>query len=374
VDRALGRLHLVDGAAARAVSHFEAALERGGQAWGPDQRAETLYWLGTAYLSLGRAQQASLYLEQAIAIAEEAGLPALLAGPAAEDARLLQRGREVALNPVFLAEVERLSVTRRPWTGVAGVPVSVVVQNELPRLEVQLFGSFVLHRDGQLISKNSRKVDRARELAALLILNPKGLADDAVAEFMFPEMQRESALHNLQMAAYSLRKDLGSKAAVRYGARTYQLNPQLELTADVRDFDGALARARGAAGETLVQSLSRALDLYRGPLLADAAWDWLEPVRLEYRSRYVSAALQLADTLAPVDAARSDGLAEEVLAVAPETDMAYERLMQNARTRRDENALRRIGTRYAHAAKQFGFVVNPYLSEQAVSKGRRASR
>ena len=78
-------------------------------------------------------------------------------------------------------------------------------------LEVQLFGSFVLHREGQLVTKASRK-DRARELAALLILNPKGLSDDIIAEYMFPEMPREGALHNLQMAAYSLRKDLGSSS------------------------------------------------------------------------------------------------------------------------------------------------------------------
>jgi two-component SAPR family response regulator len=232
----------------------------------------------------------------------------------------------------------------------------------------------VLHRDGQLISKTSRKVDRARELAALLILNPKGLSDDAIAELMFPEMQREGALHNLQMAAYSLRKDLGSKAAVRYGARTYQLNPQLELVADVRDFDAALARARGATGDALVQSITKALELYRGPLLADAAWDWLEPVRLEYQSRYVSAALQLADALAIVDPARSDGLAEEVLAVAPDTDMAYERLMQNARGRQDNNSLRRIAKRYAVAAAQFGFTVNPYLRDDERSSRLRLAR
>jgi LuxR family maltose regulon positive regulatory protein len=374
VDRALGRLHLVDGAAERAVNHLEAAVRRAGDGWGPDQQAETLYWTGTAYLELGRAQQATAYLEQAVAIAQQAELPALIAGPAAEDPRLLQHGREIGLNPVFLAEVERLSATRRPWTGVPPAPVAVLVLNELPRIEAQLFGSFVLHRDGQLVTKGSRKVDRARELAALLILNPKGLPDDAIAERMFPEMPRESALHNLQMAAYSLRKDLGSKAAVRYGARSYQLNPQLELIADAREFDAALSRARGATGPILVQSLARAIDLYRGPLIADAAWEWLEPVRLEYQSRYISAALELADVLAPSDLARSDGLAEAVLAVAPETDMAYERLLQNARQRRDVNALRRIAKRYEQAAAQFGFRVNPYLTDEGGSGGTRAAR
>src|SRR5947209_2250076 len=40
VDRALGRLHLVDGAAERAVNHLEAAVRRAGDGWGPDQQAE----------------------------------------------------------------------------------------------------------------------------------------------------------------------------------------------------------------------------------------------------------------------------------------------------------------------------------------------
>jgi ATP/maltotriose-dependent transcriptional regulator MalT/DNA-binding SARP family transcriptional activator len=376
VDRALGRLHLVDGAGTRAVDHFEAALRRAGDSWGPDQRAETLYWLGTAYLNLQRAQQALGYLEQAIAIAEQADLPALLAGPAAEDPRLLAAGRKLGLSPIVLAEVDRLSATRRPWTGIpAPAPISLVAENELPRLEAQLFGSFVLHRDGQHLQKVTRKVDRARELLALLILNPKGLPDEAIAEHMWPEMPRERALHNLQMAAYSLREDLKSKAAVRYGAHAYQLNPQLELVADVRAFDAALARARGATSELLIQALARAVELYRGPLLADAAWHWLEPVRHDYQSRYVSAALQLADTQATTDQARSDGLAEDVLAVAPETEMAYERLIQNARQRRDHMAVRRIAKRYEQAAAQFGFEIDSYLiDEQGGTAGGRSGR
>jgi hypothetical protein len=109
--------------------------------------------------------------------------------------------------------------------------------------------------------------------------------------------------------------------------------------------------------------LSKAIDLHRGPLLADAAWHWLEPVRLDYRDRYVSAALQLADVMAPLDAARSDGLAEAVLAIAPETDMAYERLILNARQRRDANTARRLVKRYIQAAAQFGFPVNQYITD-----------
>jgi DNA-binding SARP family transcriptional activator len=227
----------------------------------------------------------------------------------------------------------------------------------------------MLHRDGELVRKPTRKVDRARELLALLILNPNGLPDEAIAEQMWPGMASESALHNLQMAAYSLRHDLGSKAAVRYGAHIYQLNPQLELLADVREFEDALARARGATGERLIEALSRAVEVYRDPLLADAGWQWLEVVRLDYRMRFVGASLQLADLLARTDPARSDGLAEAVLAVAPETDTAYERLIQNARQRGDVLAMRRHIKRYEQAAAQYGFTPHRYLN---TSNERRA--
>jgi DNA-binding SARP family transcriptional activator len=269
------------------------------------------------------------------------------------------------MSPVLLAEVDRLAATRRPWTGVPQTqPVVIVAENQLPRLEVRLFGAFVVHRDGQLIRKASRKVDRARELLALLVLNPNGLPGATIASLMWPDMPPDSAPHNVQMAAYTLRQELKSKAAVRFSAHAYQLNPQLELVADVRDFEAALARARGATGEALIQALSQAVDIYRDPLLADAAWEWLEPVRLDYRGRYISAALQLADLLARTDPAQSDGVAEAVLAVAPDTDTAYERLIHNARQRGDTLAVRRLVQRYEQAAAQFGFVVSPAVRER----------
>jgi LuxR family transcriptional regulator, maltose regulon positive regulatory protein len=374
IDRALGRLHLVDGAASRAIDHLQAALERAGENWGADQQAEALYWLGTAYLSLGRMEQASEQLELALALTSRANRPALLAAPAAEDQRLLQHGRRLGMNPVLLADIDRIASVRRPWTGVSTPPVVVLVQNELPRVEARLFGSFVLHRDGALITNASRKVDRVGELAALLILNPKGLQDEAIRELMFPDFEHERGLHNLQQAATTLRKQLGSKAAVRFGARNYQLSPQLELWADVREFDAALARARGAIGETLRQHLAKAVELYRGPLLADAGWDWLEPARLEYRSRFAAAALQLSDEYAPIDALRSDALAEQVVEVAPETDAAYERLILNAWQRRDRDAVRRVQKRYLHAAEQYGFTVKPYLLDDEGPSSPRIAR
>ena len=72
--------------------------------------------------------------------------------------------------------------------------------------------------------------------------------------------------------------------------------------------------------------------------------------------------LQLADLLARADPARSDGLAESAIAIAPETDFAYERLIQNALARRNALEVRRLRNRYMQAARQYGFTPDPRLA------------
>ena len=362
IDRALGRLHLAEGAGQWAVSHCEAALRRGEPVWGPEERVEALYWLGTAYLVLGRGQQATDMLERALREAEASGTVEPLVSPVAEDPRLLQQGLLAGLEPAVLGQIERNASTRRPWSGVPERnALEVVARNDLPRLEVRLFGSFVLHRDGQLLEAGARKVDRARELFALLVLNPNGLPDRDIAELLWPDMAPQRALHNLQMAAYLLRRWLGSKAAVRYAAGTYQLSPQLELTSDVRTFDASLSRAHGGSEDSVGQALTRAVELHRAPLLADVAWPWVDPLRQAYHGRYIGAALQLADFVSAEDPARSDGLAEQVLALEPENEAAYGRLLLNARARGDSLAARRIAQRYHEAAERLGLTPNPSL-------------
>ena len=95
------------------------------------------------------------------------------------------------------------------------------------------------------------------------------------------------------------------------------------------------------------------------------AWRWVEDARAEYRDKYVDAALQLANVVASSDLTRSDYLAESALAIAPGHDMAYEQLIENARTRHDVQTVRRLVKRYEQAAAQHGFNTNPHLLSAA---------
>jgi len=120
-----------------------------------------------------------------------------------------------------------------------------------------------------------------------------------------------------------------------------------------------------------MQALTRACELYKGPLIPDAAWPWLEVLRNDYLKRYVDAALQLADLVAPLDVARSDGYARSILAAAPETELAYERLIRNARQVGDLDSANRVIKQYLHAAEEFGFVVNRRLLDDRNGRAAR---
>jgi DNA-binding SARP family transcriptional activator len=162
-------------------------------------------------------------------------------------------------------------------------------------LEAQLFGRFVLRSDGHMAWDQGLPVSYTQQLAALLILNRTGLPSEWLARLIFPHTRApEQAIHTVQMAASTLRKHLGSKAAVRFNSQKYRLNPHLPLTADVHEFDRALATARSATGDALLESLSKAVAVYRAPLLTNWQYPWVEPIRAYYQSSYASAAAQLA--------------------------------------------------------------------------------
>ena len=137
------------------MSCFDAALQRGGTTWGPDERVTCLYWLGAAYLNLGLAWQAQEAMRQALELLDQVGSAAPLAMAAAEDPRLLRSARHAGLDPITLGAVERQVALRaslwrrrtRPRADSADM-----VATGLPRIEARLFGKFRLLRDGVLVN------------------------------------------------------------------------------------------------------------------------------------------------------------------------------------------------------------------------------
>jgi DNA-binding SARP family transcriptional activator len=159
----------------------------------------------------------------------------------------------------------------------------VVLDKEHERIEqlgLSLAEAKLLLRE---LQQQTHGAPRQRQLLALLALHPAGVAHERLAQLIWPEVPCEQALHFVQMTTYGLRQQLGGKHAVRYEAGRLRLNPEFDLLVDVDLFEALLIRSRGARRDEVLRTARR---LYRGPLLADVTWSWVQPFRSRYASRY----------------------------------------------------------------------------------------
>jgi DNA-binding SARP family transcriptional activator len=366
IERALGRLYLAERSAERAIPHLEAAQARFDQSSGPDEAIVTLYWLGTAYLAHGATRQAEDALERAVALASKLAAISILAAPAAEDGTLLRHGIRLGRDVTTLSNIERLAVTRQAWMTPSVPPAPAPASdNGMPRVEVHLLGSFVVHVDGQLIDAGVRAAGRDLALLALLLLHPDGLSGREIIELLWPDMPPAKAQANVQMTAYRLRRLLGSRSAVANNRARYQLAPELVTWVDVRQLEEAVKRAGLAPPDEARRHLQEAVDIYRGHLLADTAWTWAEPFRHHYQELAMGALLRLADLVAPDDADTWRRLIHRILSLEPDNEEAFERLLGQARARGDALTQAHVQRRYEAVMAGLGLQPNPRLLASA---------
>jgi hypothetical protein len=64
------------------------------------------------------------------------------------------------------------------------------------------------------------------KLYDLLRANPNGLPDELIAALLWPGMTNERALHNLQTAAYALRRELGRRDSLQLSNGMYRLRSE----------------------------------------------------------------------------------------------------------------------------------------------------
>lgn len=126
---------------------------------------------------------------------------------------------------------------------------------------------------------------RGRALLAWLGLHPGRHARSKVAAVFWPDVLDTSARTSLRGAIAELRRTLGAAAAALTTTReTIELGEAATIWVDVREFGALVAAGRRR----------EALDLVRGPVLADLDDEWIDAIRDEY----VRHELRLLDELA----------------------------------------------------------------------------
>lgn len=163
--------------------------------------------------------------------------------------------------------------------------------------------------------------DKARALLAMLCLQGAALEREPLAELLWPDSVPAQARANLRRALFDLRRSLArlwpaaSLEALQADKTRLQLGDALPWHIDCHQFDLAQQAAAAPTAEARRGALQRAVELYRGPLLAGLSLDdapgfeaWLAP-RREALQRQALQSLNALSTLLEQEGDLAEALA-----------------------------------------------------------------
>jgi DNA-binding SARP family transcriptional activator len=214
--------------------------------------------------------------------------------------------------------------------GEAPFPVEIALDST--PIQVSLLGSYRIEVGGQEIRSGLRA--KARELLAFYLLHPEGTTLDAATEALWPEADAGrgsewfwTALGNLRSLLRNATGQRELKVIERYGDQ-YRIEPLFDV--DLWRLQKALVRAgMNSADAAWATALQEAADLYRGDLLADADWAWVQVPRDDLRRRAVDVLVSLAASRqVGGDVRGALGALQQAVQVDPLAEQLYRRIMR----------------------------------------------
>lgn len=160
---------------------------------------------------------------------------------------------------------------------------------EVTILQINCFRHFSMLVNGNDINAGWR-TRKAEELIAFLI-SEKGsfVSKEKIADALWPEQDRESALANLYMAFYYIKKQEGKygvKIPVESERGKMRINKEI-ISCDLLEFDKLVEAGSKADAGQRVAYLEKAAELYRGTPFEDSYYSWVVTIQANYEYRYV---------------------------------------------------------------------------------------
>ncbi|GAA3744532.1 OmpA family protein [Salinactinospora qingdaonensis] len=263
------------------------------------------------------------------------------------------------------AEAENASV---PSSG-EGSPAEADTLDEAPRsrdVRLHLLGRIRITVAGEPVELRRHS---AYEVAAYLAVHPGGVRRDAAIEDMWPQDEPRRATRRFHDAVSTLRRLLRPvqgqdppPLVIRDGDR-YQLAAET-VAVDLWEFTAALeASEQAAPGEQRHEQLRHVLALYAGDVAAEADYLWLEPLRVEIRTRLLRVLGDHAAQLAENAPAEAVTMLERAIALDPTLEDHHEALIRLHLAQDNTQAARRGYERYAQEMRRISTTPNPRLRE-----------
>jgi len=165
-------------------------------------------------------------------------------------------------------------------------------------ITVRMFGHFEVTVHGEAVVTGLRA--RARDVFAWCLLRPEGATSDEAVDALWPDTA-PGRVHGQFWRSFSdlrarLREAGGGDLEVLAKAGEHYRPCGTEIACDLWEFQAALGEAtRADDPEVARAALRRAVEVYRGDLLAGMDRPWVEPVRQDLHRRALDAHLRLAE-------------------------------------------------------------------------------
>lgn len=197
---------------------------------------------------------------------------------------------------------------------------------------IHLFGELEIYTSHGVLHESDLKSPKISRLLAYLILSERSvISPREIAEAIWPEeaYDQENPGKNMKALIYRLRQTfslISDQQLVESTAYGYRLNPKLNIMTDLQEFDRYTAASHNTATMTKkVELLKKAMDVYRGNILASAAGEhWLLHTASHYNLKYLGVVNELLKTLAELkNYAEIHQYATQALRIEPENLRAY---------------------------------------------------
>jgi DNA-binding SARP family transcriptional activator len=235
----------------------------------------------------------------------------------------------IALGHGIERDFVRHTVARR------GLPPPATEEERWPwRVRVRAFGAFETAVEGAPLENGSKPQRKPIELLKYVIAaGGRDVSFGAVTQALWPDAEGDAAKRSFDVTLHRLRRMLEQDDAITLHGGKLALNRNRVV--DALAFERLAARIdemqRGAraSGAVPVESLERALRLYRGPLFASDDEVWLNPARTRLRRRFVelaAAAGERWEHAANLDAALA--WSHRAIDVEPTAERIHQRILR----------------------------------------------
>ncbi len=199
-----------------------------------------------------------------------------------------------------------------------------------PKVEVQTFGPLRILLDGTHLLSTAWGSAKAREMFLFMLYNRQPLHKEKIVESLWPQISSAKANSNFHSTLHRMKSALYPNCVDRDG-ELYQLNPGWSYWLDAHEFERLLQEAEQLSAEEAAEKerlLMAAIDLYKGPFLADTDAEWANAARAGLEFKFWKAVNLLAEQLkARGELRQSITLLEKALAIDELQEDVYYKVM-----------------------------------------------